>query len=106
MLAAPRGGNATGELLRPRNVELAACSGDRLLERLGAIRRPVVRVARSVHVPVGCLVARLVEGEVTCKVGAAQNASLNPARSCRDLLPPSGFPSWARPTLPRVAGGT
>ena len=68
----PRHGLCLEWGLRPHNVELALCSSDGLLERLGAIGRPGVRVARFLYVPIGRRAVRRLEREVGSELRTAQ----------------------------------
>src|SRR2546426_2916606 len=56
----------------PRNVELAARSGDGLLQGLRAIGCPRIRVACFVYVPIRPLIVSLVKREVGREVSAAK----------------------------------
>ena len=62
----------------PRNIEPPAGSGDSFLERLGAVGRPVVLVARNLDTPVGHWSRVLVESEGGREVGASPTAWSRP----------------------------
>src|SRR6266853_5865705 len=60
----------------PLDVELPACPGDRLVERLGAFRPPQLGILHAIHVPVSSRISGgvylcPVERELGREVGAA-----------------------------------
>src|SRR6266566_8138554 len=59
--------------LRPGDVELAACPGDGLVERFGAVRLPVVHVSGALHVPIGPVALHGPERELRRKLLAPKS---------------------------------